>query len=356
VKTYFPALTGIRAIAAYMVFIYHYFPFNYSNLKGTFLADFFNEFHTGVTVFFVLSGFLITHQYYNRSDFNFLSYLKKRFFRIFPLYFILTTITFVYIAFYKTHAILVFLKMYLLNITLLRGFFENYYLSGIAQGWSLTVEEQFYLIAPLLFVLIKKNKNNILFFSVVFVVAGFLLVYLCKDLNWYGFMNHYFFMMNFTFFGRVFEFSAGIALALLVKNNNDNFQTKYATLFGAFFSLVCIFALPFFKSETGNGKSHYAGVIINNLVLPIFGIAPLLWGLIYEKTFFSSILSGKIFSLLGKSSYAFYLIHLGVFVTFFNFFYSNYILLFVFLNLIAIMLYLKVEKPLHTFFSQIKHR
>lgn len=57
---YFPALTGVRAIAAYMVFIHHYklFP---GSFVGKRMFYFFNEFHTGVTFFFVLSGFFIAY-------------------------------------------------------------------------------------------------------------------------------------------------------------------------------------------------------------------------------------------------------------------------------------------------------
>ena len=54
-NSYIPALTGVRAIAAFLVFFHHFnqldFPFP---LRRTF-----NEFHMGVTMFFLLSGFLI---------------------------------------------------------------------------------------------------------------------------------------------------------------------------------------------------------------------------------------------------------------------------------------------------------
>ena len=47
-----PALTGIRAIAAYMVFIHHYNPFCEARF-GTTIHSFFSQFHIGVTIFFV---------------------------------------------------------------------------------------------------------------------------------------------------------------------------------------------------------------------------------------------------------------------------------------------------------------
>ena len=52
---YFPALTGLRAIAAYMVF-FHHFNF-FSQFGESLLSRMVNEFYAGVSVFFVLSGF-----------------------------------------------------------------------------------------------------------------------------------------------------------------------------------------------------------------------------------------------------------------------------------------------------------
>ncbi|MEO6499619.1 MAG: hypothetical protein ABIN95_11415, partial [Mucilaginibacter sp.] len=63
-QNYVPALTGVRAVAAYLVFISHYyyiFGENFPQIVNRFLG----EFHIGVTIFFVLSGFLITYRYYN---------------------------------------------------------------------------------------------------------------------------------------------------------------------------------------------------------------------------------------------------------------------------------------------------
>ena len=56
---------------------------------------FFSEFHIGVTIFFVLNVFLICNCYFDNPNFNFKNYLFKRIARIYPIYFILTTLTFV---------------------------------------------------------------------------------------------------------------------------------------------------------------------------------------------------------------------------------------------------------------------
>ena len=86
---YFNALTGIRAIAAYMVFFHHYNPF-VKFIYSYFIYSNINEFHIGVTLFFVLSGFLISFKYLNNNDFNYTKYFINRFSRIYPIYFILT--------------------------------------------------------------------------------------------------------------------------------------------------------------------------------------------------------------------------------------------------------------------------
>jgi peptidoglycan/LPS O-acetylase OafA/YrhL len=157
-ENYFKALTGVRVIAAYMVFIHHKNPFD-ENFFGTSIFDFFREFHIGVTIFFVLSGFLIAYRYFEEENINFKYYLVKRFARIYPVYFVLTTVTFLGYAIYYSKLDMNNLGLYFFNITFLRGFFDDLKFTGIAQGWSLTVEECFYFLAPLFLFLLKKVKS-----------------------------------------------------------------------------------------------------------------------------------------------------------------------------------------------------
>jgi peptidoglycan/LPS O-acetylase OafA/YrhL len=49
-KTFFPALTGYRAIAAWIIFIYHFFPFNNPKIPD-FIKNVIGEFHIGVDMF-----------------------------------------------------------------------------------------------------------------------------------------------------------------------------------------------------------------------------------------------------------------------------------------------------------------
>lgn len=345
----FPALTGIRIIAAYMVYIHHFNP-----LKEIFLGSkmfyFIDGFHVGVTLFFVLSGFLIAHRYYEDYDFNFKLYLQKRVARIYPMYFILTSLTFILGLFLtKSYG---GLGNYFLNITFLRGFFDELKFSGIPQGWTLTVEECFYFLAPLFFILVRKNKWMLFFIPFSFILTGFFLVQIFENSNFHGFMNSIDFMLGFTFFGRAFEFFIGIALALII---NQNYKIKFNnfTTIGVLGILFSIYFLSILEQYLVTDLLLMQKIGVNNFLLPVVGIAPFFYGLIKEKTLFSKLLTSTFVVLLGQSSYVFYLIHIGFFRTFLISITTNYIFIFLALNAIAIILYLFVEKPLNHFIRKI---
>ena len=133
-----PALTGVRAVAAYLVFFHHH-PTKLLQ-AGPLLLWW--ELHVGVTLFFVLSGFVITWRYDRRGRVreSFLKgYFLNRFARIYPLYFALVVP--VMLSYHVRSP-----RAWLLNLTVFTSLG-----AGIPQAWSLRVEECFYLAAPLLF-------------------------------------------------------------------------------------------------------------------------------------------------------------------------------------------------------------
>jgi peptidoglycan/LPS O-acetylase OafA/YrhL len=343
-KVNFPALTGIRALAAFMVYIHHYNPFS-TEFFGKYIHDFFSEFHVGVTIFFVLSGFLICNRYFDEPNFSFKNYLIKRIARIYPMYFILTTLTFVFFAVVYSQNSWIDLHNYFYNISFLKGFSDDLKFSGIAQSWSLTVEEVFYFTAPLFFIFINKSRFFLVLIPLFFLGLGVLLVSFFIGIDCKGFMKSINFMLDYTFFGRISEFFVGIGLALIVKKYETSF--KRITYLGLLGIILSVCALVSLKVEGGFGVDSFLGRVINTLVLPVFGIAPLFFGLIKEKTLISNFFSTKTLQLLGKSSYIFYLIHLGIFVTILNKISYNQWFVFITLNLISILLYLYIETPLN---------
>ncbi|MCS4434549.1 acyltransferase family protein [Aquiflexum gelatinilyticum] len=305
--TYFPALTGIRAIAVLMVYFHHFNPFAGSS---GFAFRFFAEFHTGVTLFFVLSGFIITHKYFLNPSPSLSVYFWNRFTKIYPVFFILTMLTFLARAIYFSQFGEKEIPALILNLLLLKGYFQELLFSGIAQAWTLTVEETFYLSAPLLALAWKKWRLPLLLLPLTIISSGILIQNLFKDLFPFGFFGDLQFLFNFTFFGRCFEFLLGMGLAYHMQRR---LPLKHLTLFGAAGILLSIVALAMIGNGEKTGDNFPLGILVNNFALPLFGILPLFWGLLHEETVLKKLLSSRLFRILGDSSYVFYLIHIGIF-------------------------------------------
>ena len=377
---YIPALTGVRALAAYLVFVSHfYYVFGESIPQS--VQKFFREFHIGVTIFFVLSGFLIAFRYFDNFSLDkdwFKQYLKNRVARIYPMYFLLTICAFV--AAHFTHDKEVTggsehpIGILLMNITFVRGFFNDYKFSGIAQGWSLTVEECFYFSAPFMFYAAKKWGKSYLqpFFITGF---GFILVLIFRNVNWYGFFGNFTFMMLNTFLGRCFEFFAGIMLALFIKKNgfgrSNRIMFTYIGFFLVFFCIWIMSVLPVLPGDSF-GQQNPLGIITNNYLLAA-AITLFFYGLLTEASALKKVLANPFVELLGKSSYIFYLIHLGFmynllhgglnslnewvfslydkwgtdWVSPFQSDQVNLALVFILLNAVSILLFKTIEEPLN---------
>lgn len=342
---FFPALTGVRAFTAYLVYLCH-FVFFYPNVFSNRVNCFLSELYIGVSMFFVLSGFLITLRYYDQRALNFRIYMMRRFARIYPLYFILTTLFFIYIGFQKQDVTFFDAKLYLLNISMLKSFFFDFFQSGIAPGWSLTPEEVFYLLVPALFFLMRKRISYLLAVPVVFFLTGLLLVRLVGTYDLRGFMRDDSFMFNYTIFGRISEFIAGMFLALFVKKYYSKFKTSYCTYWGLAFIFVGVLLLSDKENVLVDGFDKPTGKLLNTFLIPIFGILPFYWGLVTEKTLISKIFSSNLMQVLGKSSYAFYLIHIWFLIVIADYGSHSYFIEFLLLNLIAVLLYYSLEKPL----------
>jgi peptidoglycan/LPS O-acetylase OafA/YrhL len=366
---YMPALTGIRAIAAFMVCFHHYNPLPSFRDQGGWKGlafGFFNEMHIGVSVFFVLSGFLICYRYYNSAvQINykwFGRYMMNRVARIYPMYFIITLITFALIEWNPArYEVIPFyaglpdkerILVFLLNLTLLKGFFNEYKFTGIAQGWSLSVEESFYLAAPFFMLAIKRTRWALALLPIATLAFMLGLVATLGRLDFHGLFGSIQFMLNFTFFGRCLEFFAGIALAVYIHRRGQvtselpAHKGPWLTLVGSSFLTLMLVVLA--SITTGeNAKNSFIGITLNNAVLPII-IVVFFYGLLTEQTWLRRLLSTELFDKLGRSSYIFYLIHTGVLnIVLRTYLVHNSLIQFVLLNIISVALYKFVEHPLH---------
>jgi peptidoglycan/LPS O-acetylase OafA/YrhL len=144
-KLVVPGLDVLRSLAVLMVVTGHYFG-DFSYLTGTNLwVGTFPLIHfgwAGVDLFFVLSGYLIGRQlwseYRRRNSIDVPVFLMRRGLRIWPYYFAFILWTMMWSG--------QPLAQYLPDIF----FYSNYVDNAISGGWSLSTEEQFYLLVPLL--------------------------------------------------------------------------------------------------------------------------------------------------------------------------------------------------------------
>ncbi len=174
-KVHFPNLNAIRFFAAFMVIIHHI-----EQNKGLFgMANIFNQGNIqlmgkiGVTLFFVLSGFLITYlllvEEKEAKKIDIKAFYMRRILRIWPLYYLIIAlaffvfpfIDFMYLPGHDTSnwAIkLAFFVFFMPNVIHALG-------AGLAfgtQAWSVGAEEQFYLVWPWLMNFFKNKLALIL--------------------------------------------------------------------------------------------------------------------------------------------------------------------------------------------------
>lgn len=345
-NTYFDALTGFRFLAASLVFVYHNRKFWRHDIHPE-LLRLINEFHVGVALFFVLSGFLIAYSYTDKpleSAKSYSRYFLIRIIRIMPVYWIILT------AFYLDAHYGKFLFDWR-TYSLVHAFSGKNNLQGIAQAWSINVEMCFYLLAPLLYALLRKN--------IVWLVFTLLLLFsITLDAGWAwhvanGNPARYFypteFVVNSTFVGRSLQFAAGMLLAYWFQTGRAERIAKFRhkTLYGFTGILLITYLIGLFqKNIYVSGTEVAGGMILHNIILPVF-IALALAGLITEGSWIRRFFSSRLLVLLGNASFAFYLIH----ISYINLRISKLILMpdrnYILLWIVSILIYLCIEKPLY---------
>ena len=173
---YRPDIDGIRAIAVLSVLGFHAFPLW---LKGGFV---------GVDIFFVISGFLISTIIFAslaHDSFSFVEFYSRRIRRIFPALLLVLFVSFLigWIALLADEY-----KQLGKHIGGGAGFISNFlfwYESGYFDNaadtkpllhlWSLGIEEQFYIIWPLILWISWKRQLNIFYVTVAIAVVSFIL-------------------------------------------------------------------------------------------------------------------------------------------------------------------------------------
>jgi len=277
-------INGLRAIAVLSVVFYH---IEIDLFKGGWL---------GVDVFFVISGYLISNIIISElmnNEFSFRKFYLRRVNRILPaLFFVLVTSIPFSISILSPKAFNEFSQSLLSSIF----FYANYHFksldfyisepskySPLLHTWSLAIEEQFYILFPLVvFILFKLVKNRFTYFIVIFI---FISLYLNSIDQSYD----KFYSLQF----RIWELLLGVLVMIV----SSNIKIKNLQNFGM---LLILFSIYFFDDSWIN---H-----IEPKLLSLLGTALILFSN-KNQTFLSNILSIKVFKYIGLSSFSLYLLH-----------------------------------------------
>ena len=296
---YFHTFDALRFYAFFIVFIHH-LPIP----SESYFSIITHSGGIGVQIFFLLSGFLITyilcHEKLHHKDFSIKNFMMRRVLRIWPLYYAMVIFAFI------TPYILQLLSLnssdegYTPNWLYPLFFLENYQMmitnsfanvSPLRVMWSLCIEEHFYIIWGLAFLLLPINRLlNFLIGSIIFSFS-------CRII--YQQIG----LADMDIFTNVHYFSFGGILAYMLL-----FKTKWIENLEsipinikrgiALFILILFLVIPSFG---------WNQVIVETLVICLLTIS--LLALTLPKNNPLKISNQNIFNKLGKYTYGMYLFH-----------------------------------------------
>ncbi len=288
-------IDGLRAIAVIPVVFYHaeFFLF-----KGGFV---------GVDVFFVISGYLITSlilkEIQNKS-FSLSNFYIRRIRRILPALFfvVITTSILSFIFLTRTE-----LGNYFRSVIATNFFYSNFFfwktvpyfeaeakLEPLLHTWSLSIEEQFYILFPIFLIFVYKFFRDKIYISFLIIFFSSLAFCHWAAINTSGVLNFYFSP------SRAWELCLGcIAAYIYLKKNKKYVNFKYNNLLSFFGIFLILFSIFFFNDE----------ILYPSLYTLIPTLGTFLIILYSEKSFLKIILSNRIVVFVGLISFSFYLWH-----------------------------------------------
>lgn len=291
-------IDGLRAVAVIAVVLFH---FGVPGITGGFV---------GVDVFFVISGFLITSIIWREREagrFSFIDFWARRVRRILPALFVMMAATLAVGWFLlapkdyeelgrSVHYQVIFTSNLLFSRQ--HGYFEVASdIKPLLHTWSLAVEEQFYIIFPLLLTLLASRLKHwrLALFAILLVSFGMSVWAVAHAPQKAFFLLHM----------RAWELLAGAMLAVMPLRDwrASPALAQGVSLLSMTLILIAVFG---FDSTT-----PFPGAAA---LLPVLGVVGLIWANGQQSTWVGRLLSSRVMVGLGLISYSWYLWHWPVFV------------------------------------------
>ncbi|MDT0892718.1 acyltransferase family protein [Staphylococcus pseudintermedius] len=307
---YMPGLDGVRAVAVIAIIIYHLNP---QWLSGGFL---------GVDTFFVISGYLITSllltEYHNTGKIKLTSFWLRRVKRLIPAVLFLVmgvivlSLIFMPTEIKKVRADSIAAIFYVSNWWYIMqnvDYFEQFAVQPLKHLWSLAIEEQFYLVFPIVLLsllsFIRRLKSIRIIFLILLVISMIAMMVLYVP-------NENVARVYFGTDTRIQTLLMGVLLALvwppfqLKAKVNRQMRTMIDT--AGVVGLAILFICFKFVSET-NSILYYGGFfLISTVTLLVIASS------VHPSGYFAKFLGNKVFTFIGSRSYSLYLWHYPIIV------------------------------------------
>ena len=341
--SYRPEIDGMRAIAVLSAIFYHaqFSVLDFKIFKGGYI---------GVDIFFVISGYLITslmlEELEINKNFSFLGFYERRCRRILPVLFFIILV-FLPLGWY--YLIPPAFEDFSWSILSAVGFSSNFFFhhSGLEYAgvsgmykpflhtWSLSVEEQYYIIFPVFLYFTYKYFNKYLFqiLALVFVTS-----FLFAEWGSKNYISATFYFIH----SRIWELLAGSMLAYLEIKKGSRSENKILNEFLPILGIIFI-AIYIISFDDKNVAPSIKTLI------PIIGTCLFIW-FARKETLLGKIMSLKLIVGIGLISYSLYLWHYPIFafsriIEFTQGDVSKKLLLIFFTIILSIITYFFIESP-----------
>jgi len=304
--TYRPEIDGLRAIAIIFIILSHFKQLNFAS--------------GGVNIFFVISGYLITHIFLNQQ-LEISKFYKQRFLKLYPRIFIISLITlilFFLIGDFVQWAVILrsfistiigLFNFYLIKIGNVYG--QENYINPFLPFWAFCLIFQFYIIYPIILKIIffikkKFNLNNNFIIISLFTISVVLLLfyYYFRDNNLFNFYSP---------LSRYWQFILGSCLYFLIQFKKKLYFNNITIYFALILIIVWQLNLEWFSSWR-----KVQVLLTISTILFLYSII--------EDSFFNKVFSIRPLTYLGKISYELYLVHMPI-IYFITLWFDNYNLL-----------------------------
>lgn len=308
-------IDGLRAVAVLFVIAFHIWP---KLFTGGFV---------GVDIFFTISGFLITsiiNRELGSGHFSFRGFYARRIKRILPVfYLVVLSTTVIAWRLLLPNDFMLFIRSLMYSVcyasNIFFGFTKSYFETSansypLLHTWSLSVEEQYYFIWPVVLYGINKFYNNVrlklLISIIIFLLSLVLSIYLSSRNNALAY---------YTVITRSFELMIGSILAIItgILSNKSHLliNNNKSGIFGVIGLLVIVYSAITINEYTPY-PSYYA-------LLPTVGTAMVIFaGVLNPNNVVSRILSARLFVFIGLISYSLYMWHWPI-LAFLHYYYQE---------------------------------